>query len=49
MAGQVFDPEAATIVVVGDAKLFIDKLKAKHPSAEVIPADKLNLDSAALR
>jgi zinc protease len=49
VARQVFDPKAATIVVVGDAKLFADKLKAKYPTAEVIPADKLNLDSALLR
>jgi zinc protease len=49
MAEHLFDPTAATIVIVGDAKLFIDKLKAKYPQAEVIPADRLNLDSATLR
>jgi zinc protease len=49
MAGQLFDPKAATIVIAGDAKLFIDKLKAKYPQAEVIPADRLNLDSETLR
>jgi zinc protease len=49
MAGQLFDPKAATIVIAGDAKLFIDKLKAKYPQAEVIPADRLNLDSPTLR
>jgi zinc protease len=49
VAGQVFDPKDATIVVVGDAKLFIDKLKSRYPTAELISADKLNLDSASLR
>jgi zinc protease len=49
MAGEVLDPKAATIVVAGDAKLFADKLKAKFPQAEVIPADKLNLDSPTLQ
>jgi zinc protease len=49
MAQQVIDPAAATIVVAGDAKLFEAKLKARFPQAEVIPADKLNLDSPTLR
>ncbi|MDB5460263.1 MAG: peptidase family, partial [Caulobacteraceae bacterium] len=49
MAAQVIDPRAATVVVAGDAKLFVDKLKARFPQAEVIPADKLNLDSPTLR
>jgi zinc protease len=49
MAEQVIDPGAATIVVAGDAKLFEAKLKARFPQAEVIPADKLNLDSPTLR
>jgi zinc protease len=49
MATEIIDPKAATIVVAGDAKLFLDKLKARYPQAEVIPADKLNLDSPTLR
>jgi zinc protease len=49
MAGQLIDPSRATIVVAGDAKVFGDKLKAKYPQAEIIAADKLNLDSATLR
>ncbi len=49
VAGEVIDPAAATIVVVGDAKLFVDALKAKYPQADVIPAAALNLDSASLR
>ncbi len=49
IAGDVADPKAATIIVAGDAKLFLDKLKAKYPQAEVIEAAKLNLDSSTLR
>jgi zinc protease len=49
MAGQVLDPSRATLVVAGDAKAFGAQLKAKYPQAEIIPADKLNLDSPTLR
>ena len=45
---ETFDPDAASIVVVGDAKLFLPALKAKYPNLEVIPADKLDLDSPTL-
>ena len=48
MAGQVLDPARATLVIAGDAKTFGAALKAKYPDAEIIPADKLNLDSATL-
>lgn len=37
------------VVVVGDASLFLDDLKAKYPNVEVIEASDLNLDSATLR
>ncbi|MBS0479661.1 MAG: insulinase family protein [Proteobacteria bacterium] len=46
---QLLDPTGASVVVVGDARLFIDGLRRKYPGVEVIPADKLNLDSPALR
>jgi zinc protease len=49
MGGQVLDPARATLVVAGDAKVFSAALKAKYPQAEIIPADRLNLDSATLR
>jgi zinc protease len=49
MAAQIVDPKGATVVVAGDAKLFLDKLRARFPQVEVIPADKLNLDSPTLR
>jgi zinc protease len=49
MGAELIDPARATIVIAGDAKLFADKLKARYPQAEVIPAASLNLDSATLR
>jgi zinc protease len=49
MGGQVLDPSRATLVVAGDAKVFSAALKAKYPQAEIIPADKLNLDSSTLQ
>ncbi len=48
-ATELMDPKGVTIVVAGDAKMFLPALKAKYPQAEVIEADKLNLDSASLR
>ncbi|MGV3577829.1 M16 family metallopeptidase [Brevundimonas sp.] len=41
--------DRASLVIVGDAAQFIDALRAKHPSVEVIPITDLNLDSAALK
>lgn len=38
--------ERATVVIVGDAKQFIDKLRAAQPNVEVIPAAALDLDAA---
>ncbi len=49
VAQRLLDPTGASIVVVGDAKLFIDDLRKKYPNVEVIPADKLNLDSPTLK
>lgn len=34
----------ASIVVVGDAKLFADRLRAKYPSVEVIGVDRIDLE-----
>ncbi len=48
-AAGALDPSRADVVVVGDAKLFLDALKAKLPNVEVIPAAALNLDSPSLR
>lgn len=49
VAQRLLDPANASVVVVGDAKQFIDELRKKYPNVEVIPADKLNLDSATLK
>lgn len=37
------DPARSSVVVVGDAKLFIDALRKAHPDAVVVPAARLNL------
>ena len=44
-----FAPEAATVVVAGDAKEFLAPLKGKHPEVEVLSAERLDLDSATLK
>ena len=49
VAQSLMDPSRASIVVVGDAKEFVDALKKDYPQLEVIPADKVNLDSATLK
>ena len=41
--------DRASLVIVGDASMFIDELRAKYPDVEVIPLTGLNLDSASLR
>ena len=49
VAQRLLDPTDASVIVVGDAKLFLDDLRKKYPNVEVIPADKVNLDSTTLR
>jgi zinc protease len=48
-AAKLLDPAAASVVVVGDAKLFLPELRKAYPNVDVIGADVLKLDSAALR
>jgi zinc protease len=48
-AAALLDPKAASIVVVGDAKQFIEPLSKAYPNVEVIPEAALKLDSATLR
>ncbi|HEV2079841.1 MAG TPA: insulinase family protein, partial [Allosphingosinicella sp.] len=48
-AGRVAASDRATIVIVGDASKFLDKLRAIRPDVEVIKADELDLDAADLR
>jgi zinc protease len=49
VATSLLDPSRASIVVVGDARAFVDALRKDYPQVEVIPAANLNLDSAALK
>ena len=41
--GRLLKPESVSIVIVGDAAKFIDKLKALRPNVEVVPATELDL------
>ena len=47
-AARVMDPAKASVIIAGDAKTFAAALKAKRPDLEVIPVDKLDLDSPTL-
>ncbi len=46
---EVLSPDAASIIVVGDATAFLPALRQAHPDLEVIEAAQLNLDSPTLR
>ncbi len=48
-AARLAAADRATLVIVGDASKFIDKVRALRPDVEVIPAEQLNLDLPALR
>ena len=48
-AAKLLDPAVASIVIVGDAKLFLPELRKTYPDAEVIAADALKLDNPALK
>lgn len=47
-AAQGIGSDQAYVVVVGQASMFIDALRAAHPDVVVIPAAELDLDSATL-
>jgi zinc protease len=49
VARSTFDPSQASVVVVGDAAVFLKDLKARYPNLEVIEADQIDLDSPTLR
>ena len=49
VGAEVFDPSSASIVIAGDATIFLEALRAKYPNVEVIKASELNLDSASLK
>jgi zinc protease len=48
-AAKELNPAGASLIVVGDAKLFLDSLKAKAPNLEVIPIAEFDPDTSALR
>lgn len=39
---------AVTVVIVGDAKMFADKVRTQYPAAEIIPLNALDLDRPTL-
>lgn len=47
-ARDYVDPAKATIVIVGDADLFLEDLKKVRDNVEVVPASQLDLTSARL-
>lgn len=48
-AAKYLDPARASIVVVGDAKQFLEPLRKAYPAVEVIAAKDLDLDKAGLK
>ena len=48
-AGRSLSLEGTSLVIVGDASLFIDELRATYPDVEVIPLTELDLNGATLR
>jgi zinc protease len=48
-AARISASDRASLVIVGDSSKFIDKLRALRPDVEVIKADELDLEAAALR
>jgi len=48
-AQDVLKPDGASLIVVGDSKLFVDALKAKAPNLEVIPIAQFDPDNATLK
>ena len=41
--------DRASLVIVGDGKVFIDALRARHPNLEVVTVSDLDLNSGALK
>jgi hypothetical protein len=46
-AASVLAPTGATIVVVGDSKTFIDRLRRERGAVTVVPIGDLDLDRIA--
>ncbi len=47
-ATRAIDASRTSLVIAGDAKLFIDALRARFPNVEVVEASQLNLDAPGL-
>ncbi len=48
-AGSRIDSKGASVIIVGNAKVFLEDLRKQFPNVEVIPAADLDLNSASLR
>jgi len=48
-AAELLAPEGAVMVIVGDARLFVDRLRRERARVTVIPVGDLDLGSATLR
>ncbi len=48
-SADIFDPAKASVIVVGDSKLFGPALTTALPDAELIPIGELNLDVPSLK
>ncbi|HEX8642506.1 MAG TPA: pitrilysin family protein [Allosphingosinicella sp.] len=48
-ASELLGPEGATMVIVGDARAFLPRLRRERANVRVIPIAELNLDSPTLR
>lgn len=48
-AGARLDAKVTSIVIVGNAKEFLEELRKKYPQVEVIPMAELDLNTALLR
>ena len=48
VARSTLGSERAYVVVVGEASMFVDQLRVKHPDLVVIPSSQLDLGSAGL-
>ena len=46
---NILKPDSISIVIVGDASKFVDKLRAIRPNVQVVPADQLDIATASLK
>ena len=44
-----YNARRASLVIVGDASVFLTALRAKYSNIEVVPLSSLNIDSVTLR